>query len=261
METTNKIENNNNEKETLLQNAVNDILAAFYGAKEYKHDIYEAILPLLRSNKKDLKEIVKLIEKQMSKDDFAEICQYKSDYEWDDPIDGLTPKTTTYFSEVFSPGMKKKLDPTHYFSTNLFQTLGANGKPKKIYFEPATLSVIGGRPNAGKTSALVSLAADALRQGKQVTYINCDMDPNEVILKLALSLLAQDYDILTDNPLIEPNYDPLSFAECKQMKQILKAPEDFENWAFSKKALMMGFYTGEIKENDKSKEPYTSGPG
>ena len=51
-------------------------------------------------------------------------------------------------------------------------------------FPPCTLSIIAGRPSAGKTTALISLLMEAIRQGRKAVYITTEETPDQLILRM-----------------------------------------------------------------------------
>lgn len=78
------------------------------------------------------------------------------------------------------------------FSTGLFPTV-QEGKVQKTTFLPGTFNIIGGTTGSGITSALCSLTAEALNQGKTVAYLANNDPIDRILAKIQLSLLAQKY--------------------------------------------------------------------
>jgi len=78
------------------------------------------------------------------------------------------------------------------FSTELFPTI-QNNKVQETVFDFGTFNVIGGPTGSGMTSALCSLTAEALKQGKTVAYFFNNDPIDRILAKIQLSLLAQKY--------------------------------------------------------------------
>lgn len=137
--------------------------------------------------------------------------------------------------------------------TNDFQCgiLPANSNMKALNFPKATLSIIAGRPSAGKTTALVSIAMDAMRNTKKnVLFVTSEETTNQLITRFIKNqfcdncikhnnghLLLHDYgktyindtfkDIINKdrkNPsLFETSSDPFT-------TEVLTAAKDVENF-------------------------------
>ena len=78
------------------------------------------------------------------------------------------------------------------FSTKLFPTIQEN-RVKKTFFDPGTFNVIGAPTGSGITSALCSLTAEALLQGRNVAYFVNNEPMDCILAKIQLSMLAQKY--------------------------------------------------------------------
>jgi hypothetical protein len=69
-------------------------------------------------------------------------------------------------------------DPEKDFRPELFNRLA---------FPPGTVSYIGGRAKAGKTTALINLCREALFNGRRVLFITLEMSRRQLLTKLVLS--------------------------------------------------------------------------
>jgi replicative DNA helicase len=77
----------------------------------------------------------------------------------------------------------KAYDPTKDFTPSLFGIRCPNG----------TLSVIGGRPGTGKTTAMINIAREALQEtDRRVFFVNLEMTNKQIITNLALSCMYSE---------------------------------------------------------------------
>lgn len=138
-------------------------------------------------------------------------------------------------------------------TTNDFQCgiLPANSAMKALNFPKATLSIIAGRPSAGKTTALVSIAMYAMRHTKKnVLFVTSEETTNQLITRFIKNqfcdncinngngtLLLHDYGKSYINDTFKDiiNKDrknPALFETTKDIftDEVLKAAKDVENF-------------------------------
>ena len=138
-------------------------------------------------------------------------------------------------------------------TTNDFQCgiLPANSTMKALNFPKATLSIIAGRPSAGKTTALVSIAMYAMRKtNKNVLFVTSEETTNQLITRFIKNqfcdncitngkgtLLTRDYgtSYINDtfkNIINKDRKNPALFETSKDTftAEVLKAAKDVENF-------------------------------
>jgi len=148
-------------------------------------------------------------------------------------------------------------DITNDFQLSLFP---ANNSLKAINFPKSTLSFIAGRPSAGKTTALASIAMFAMRKtSKKVLFITSEETPQQLVTRFIKNqfcdnclndknkgnLLSHDYgknyinNVFKD--IIEKEYfkNPALFDEGKQKDQftteVLKATKEVQQYIESER--------------------------
>lgn len=144
------------------------------------------------------------------------------DFIWNDPSSGMMPGGDKYIEDKWFKKMIQMTNRANNYITELFP-VQVNGRVLKTQFTPGTLNVIGGRPGAGKTGALISLALEAIERGREVLYITNDEPKETLIARMQMSLLARKYyfDPVEDkNPLATGLYD-----SDDVMARILVCPE------------------------------------
>ena len=84
----------------------------------------------------------------------------------------------------FFSRMLRTDDAAHY-SCNVFMQSKGRGDltPKPLKFKLGTLSYIGARTYRGKTTAMLSIAMDALHQGKRVYFYTNEETPDQIIMR------------------------------------------------------------------------------
>lgn len=84
----------------------------------------------------------------------------------------------------FLERMRRKDDKAHY-SCNVFQQRKSQSDltPVPVKFKQGTLSYIGARTGRGKTTAMMSIAMDALHQGKRVYFYTNEETTDQIIMR------------------------------------------------------------------------------
>lgn len=98
----------------------------------------------------------------------------------------LARATNPYFindTTAFMKYINRDWEKTQY-SCNVFKQDGADHVATPVAFPNGTLSYIGARTHRGKTTAMISIAADALNQGKTVYIYTNEESPEQIIARL-----------------------------------------------------------------------------
>ncbi|MCF0224941.1 MAG: hypothetical protein HUK20_11790, partial [Fibrobacter sp.] len=94
----------------------------------------------------------------------------------------------------FLDDIKKTDDATAYYHCNVFQQLDKEtNKPMPVKFPNGTLSYIGARTGRGKTTAMISMAVDAVMQGKATFFYTNEEGTKQIIMRLVKAFLYTDY--------------------------------------------------------------------
>lgn len=233
----------------VLKKARNAVVSLFPNVKDNNGDVWQAL-----TQKKAIKDFyIEYVTADYSEEKKIDLETAQSDVENDlhdffntikgNPNAGGKDAFTQYLQEISDH------DTTNDFQCGL---LPANSNMKALNFPKATLNIIAGRPSAGKTTALASIAMYAMRETKKnVLFVTSEETTNQLITRFIKNqfcdncikgnngnLLTKDFsktyindtfiDIITKdrkNPsLFETgNTDPFT-------NEVLKASKDVENF-------------------------------
>ena len=86
--------------------------------------------------------------------------------------------------DKFFERLRKMDDRAHYACNVFMQSRSARDKtPTPVKFKRGTLSYIGARTGRGKTTAMLSIAMDALHQGKRVYFYTNEETTDQIIMR------------------------------------------------------------------------------
>lgn len=94
----------------------------------------------------------------------------------------------------FLERIKTTDDEKAYYHCKVFQQLDKEtNKPMPLKFPNGTLSYIGARTHRGKTTAMISMAVDAVQQGKTTFFFTNEESCHQIIMRLVKAFLYADY--------------------------------------------------------------------
>lgn len=237
-----------NKSNDAIKNAHNAILQLFPNVKDNSGDQWHAL---------EQKQAIKTFYIDYVTADYAK--------EKNCDIDHAQKAVETALHDFFNtikgnPNAGGKKAFSHYLqeisdhdTTNDFQCgiLPANSTMKALNFPKATLSIIAGRPSAGKTTALVSIAMYAMRKtNKNVLFVTSEETTNQLITRFIKNqfcdncitngkgtLLTRDYgtSYINDtfkNIINKDRKNPALFETSKDTftAEVLKAATDVEKY-------------------------------
>lgn len=88
----------------------------------------------------------------------------------------------------------KENDPNKYFYCRCFMQNDRKGNMSPLKFPRGTLNYIASGTHRGKTTAMVSIALDALMQGHTVNFITTEELPNQIIMRFIKGIAAKLYN-------------------------------------------------------------------
>lgn len=90
----------------------------------------------------------------------------------------------------------KKNDPNKYYQCSVFlQSNNSRHKTTPLKFPQGTLSYIGAMTHRGKTTALISIALDAILQNQKVYFLTAEEIPEQILLRM---VKAYYYKVITE---------------------------------------------------------------
>jgi hypothetical protein len=94
----------------------------------------------------------------------------------------------------FLERIKATDDEKAYYHCKVFQQLDKEtNKAMPVKFPNGTLSYIGARTHRGKTTAMISMAVDAVQQGKTTFFFTNEESCNQIIMRFVKAFLYTDY--------------------------------------------------------------------
>lgn len=95
---------------------------------------------------------------------------------------------------LFLDDIQKTDDETAYYHCKVFQQLDKNTKKvKPVKFPNGSLSYIGARTGRGKTTAMISMAVDAVTQDKTTYFFTNEEGTKQIIMRLVKAFLYLDF--------------------------------------------------------------------
>ena len=115
--------------------------------------------------------------------------------------------------DKFFERLRNMDDRAHYACNVFMQSRSARDKtPTPVKFKQGTLSYIGARTGRGKTTAMLSIAMDALHQGKRVYFYTNEETTDQIIMR---AIRAQYFfDNVDDNGNIGHTIDDDDWTAC-----------------------------------------------
>ena len=231
-----------------IKNAHNAIIQLFPNVKDNNGDVWHAL---------EQKQAIKTFYIDYVTADYAK----EKNCDLDHAQKAVETALHDFFNSIKgNPNAGGKKAFSHYLqeisdhdTTNDFQCgiLPANSAMKALNFPKATLSIIAGRPSAGKTTALVSIAMYAMRNTKKnVLFVTSEETTNQLITRFIKNqfcdncikngkgtLLTKDYgksyinDVFKDI-INKDRKNPSLFETSKDTftAEVLKAAKDVENF-------------------------------
>lgn len=231
-----------------IKNAHNAIIQLFPNVKDNNGDVWHAL---------EQKQAIKTFYIDYVTADYAK----EKNCDLDHAQKAVETALHDFFNSIKgNPNAGGKKAFSHYLqeisdhdTTNDFQCsiLPANSTMKALNFPKATLSIIAGRPSAGKTTALVSIAMYAMRNTKKnVLFVTSEETTNQLITRFIKNqfcdncikngkgtLLTKDYgktyinDVFKDI-INKDRKNPSLFETSKDTftAEVLKAAKDVENF-------------------------------
>lgn len=161
----------------ILDNYVNNIIDLIKDPENPLKPI-EAIQKIFKDNVKDDFDIQKaILSKLAEKQEFKGIEEELTElYPWDSILSN-TAKIKNYI---------RSYDPSKGYVCSVFAT--SKFDEGKLIFDRKTMNFIGARTSRGKTTAMVSMAVDALLQGHKVLFSTFEETDVQIYTRIALNL-------------------------------------------------------------------------
>lgn len=181
-ETYNALKNDPKNKMDVLHKAHNAVAALFPNVNDNNADVWHAL-----EQKQAIKDFyIDYVTADYAKEQKTtnlELAQKNVETALHDFFNTIKGNPNAGGKKAFSQYLQEISD---HDTTNDFQCgiLPANSTMKALNFPKATLSIIAGRPSAGKTTALVSIAMYAMRQTKKsVLFVTSEETTNQLITR------------------------------------------------------------------------------
>ena len=202
------------------------------------------IIQLIKENSDPIEAVKNYFESEVTNIDLqkvilrklAEKPEFKGKEE---ELKKLRPRDANSFAE--DEGFEKYLqnyDPEKGYRCSVFAT--STGKYGKLVFDRGTLNFIGARTSRGKTTAMVSMAVDALLQDRQVFFSTFEETGYQIITRIVLNFAYRE---IMNNFDLQDEIEKTSFSPGKIFQSIIRSGEPEYN-PFDKKN----------KENNDSKK-------
>lgn len=87
----------------------------------------------------------------------------------------------------------KDNDPNKYYKCGVFMQDNTKKQATPLNIPRGTLSYIGAMTHRGKTTALISIALDAIEQGQKVYFVTTEETPNQVFIRMIKAILVSNF--------------------------------------------------------------------
>ena len=206
----------------ILDNYVNNIIDLIKDLENPLKPI-EAIQKIFKDNVKDNFDVQKaILSKLTEKPEFKGMEEELIElYPWDSILSN-TVKIKNYI---------RSYDPSKGYCCNVFAT--SNFDEGKLVFDRRTMNFIGARTSRGKTTAMISMAVDALLQGHKVLFSTFEETDVQIYTRIALNLAwkrilenkenNEEFD--DDDANFRSRIELASFSPAKIFQSIIRSGE------------------------------------
>ena len=168
---------------------------------------------------KDIKSFIDEIKPFLTEEEFRLVIKAKQDYILYNPENGLMKGGKNWQRKEYTNQAREYYDTKNLYECHLFPFSNNSGSHYPI-FRPGTINYIAARPGCGKTTAIITMAIDALVRGRKVVIYTCDESTISLHTKIIIAAAYNTFkQIDPRNPL---PYDKKTMAEILPALQGLK---------------------------------------